>query len=158
AVAGFQTGVNCGQLNLTSGPLTADNSSTLTLDVGGLAGPGTGTVTGLALYPSRVGKFTTVTLVNNTLPVDAQLTSSAKFLGATFAQLTSYTLSAPSAVTAGQSFTLTITALDSTGLQATGYTGPVQFSCTDKKTVLPPVTMSNGTATITVTLKTAGSQ
>jgi hypothetical protein len=158
AVAGFQPGVNCGQLNLTSGPLAADTSSTVTLDVAGLAGPGTGPIKGLVLCPATQGKFTTVRLVNNPLPLDAQLLPGAKFLGVTFAHVTNYNLSAPSAVTAGQPFVFTIMALDPNGQQATGYTGPVQFSCTDSQTVLPPVTLSNGTATITIMLKTAGSQ
>lgn len=71
---------------------------------------------------------------------------------------------APGSVTAGDAFTVTVTAQDSLDDTVTGYTGTVQFSSTDSQAVLPSdTTFTSGNAgvhTLTngVTLKTAGSR
>ncbi len=70
--------------------------------------------------------------------------------------------SAPTAETAGKSFTLTVTAQKSGGGTDTGYTGTIQFSSSDVQAGLPAEFQFTagdlGTYTFTVTLKTAGSQ
>jgi subtilisin-like proprotein convertase family protein len=68
-------------------------------------------------------------------------------------------VSAPAAATAGTAFTVTVTALDAYGNTATRYAGTVHFTSSDGQAVLPVnSTLSNGTGTFSVTLKTAGSQ
>jgi hypothetical protein len=46
-------------------------------------------------------------------------------------------VTAPSSTTAGQSFSITVTAEDASGKTLTGYTGTVHFSSTDPKATLP---------------------
>ena len=71
----------------------------------------------------------------------------------------SFKITAPSTATAGVQFDITITALDQFGNVATGYTGTVDFSSSDSAAVLPaPSTLTDGTRTLAVTLKTSGSQ
>ena len=71
-------------------------------------------------------------------------------------------LAAPTAETAGKSFSLTVTAQNSTGVTDTGYTGTVQFTSSDVQAGLPAnftfTAADAGTYTFTVTLETAGSQ
>ncbi len=68
-----------------------------------------------------------------------------------------YVVSAPSAVTAGSAFTVTVTALDAFGNTATGYGGTVHFTSSDSRAALPAdATLTAGTGTFSVTLKTAG--
>ncbi len=75
------------------------------------------------------------------------------------AAATRLTVSGPSSATAGVAFTETVTALDAFGNVATGYTGTVHFTSSDGQAVLPAdSTLSNGTGSYAVTLKTAGSQ
>ena len=71
-------------------------------------------------------------------------------------------LSASTTETAGKSFSLTVTAKNSSGATDTGYAGTISFSSSDAQAGLPGnfkfSTSNDGTATFTVTLKTAGSQ
>jgi subtilisin-like proprotein convertase family protein len=68
-------------------------------------------------------------------------------------------VSAPSAVTAGTAFNVTVTAQDAYGNTATGYAGTVHFTSSDGQAVLPVnSTLLNGTGSFSVTLKSAGSQ
>jgi hypothetical protein len=72
-------------------------------------------------------------------------------------------VSAPASVTAGTPFSLTVTALDASNNQATGYTGTIQFTSTDGQAALPGsytfVLGDHGTHVFTaVTLNTSGSQ
>ncbi|MGN1291078.1 MAG: beta strand repeat-containing protein, partial [Bradyrhizobium sp.] len=61
--------------------------------------------------------------------------------------------------TAGVAGSATITALDAFGNVATGYAGTVHFTSSDGQAVLPAnMTLTNGTATFSETLDTAGSQ
>jgi hypothetical protein len=54
---------------------------------------------------------------------------------------------------------VTVTAKDAYGNTATGYTGTVHFTSSDGQATLPAnSTLTNGTGTFTVTLKTAGSR
>ena len=71
-------------------------------------------------------------------------------------------LAAPTAETAGTSFSLTVTAQNSSGTTDTGYTGTIHFTSSDVQAGLPAnytfTAADDGTHTFTVTLKTAGSQ
>jgi len=69
-------------------------------------------------------------------------------------------LTASTAETAGTSFSLTVTAQNSSGQTDTSYTGPIHFTSSDAQAVLPAnPTLTGGTYTFTtVTLNTAGSQ
>ena len=63
-VSGLTTpGVDFDRLNLGGNTLTLGGTSTLTLDLTGLSAPGT--ASGVVLYGSRFGTFTTVAVVNN---------------------------------------------------------------------------------------------
>jgi hypothetical protein len=65
----------------------------------------------------------------------------------------------PASITAGISGTVTVTALNADGSVNTGYTGTVHFTSSDPQAVLPAdTTLTNGTGTFSVTLKTAGTQ
>ncbi len=65
----------------------------------------------------------------------------------------------PTTVTAGDTITLTVTAMDAYGNVATGYGGTVHFTSSDPQAALPSdTTLANGTGTFTAMLFTAGSQ
>jgi autotransporter-associated beta strand protein len=83
-VSGYgAAGTNYSQLNLGGGTLTAGGTSTLILDLSGLTTAGT--ATGIVLYGSVVGTFTTVTVVNNPLNFDVTLSYTASSLNVTVA-------------------------------------------------------------------------
>jgi hypothetical protein len=66
---------------------------------------------------------------------------------------------ATSAPTAGTAFNFTVTALDSSNNTYSSYSGTVHFTSTDAKAVLPAdASLTNGTASFSATLKTAGAQ
>jgi hypothetical protein len=71
-------------------------------------------------------------------------------------------ISAPTSVTHGKSFTFTVTALDAYGNVATGYTGTIHFKSSDSKAALPANYTFTGTDagvhTFTATLNTTGTQ
>ncbi len=72
---------------------------------------------------------------------------------------TSFTLSAPTTTIAGSSFIFNVTARDTFGNVATGYSSSVTFTSADAQAVLPsPVSLTNGVGTFIATLKSAGSQ
>jgi sugar lactone lactonase YvrE len=65
----------------------------------------------------------------------------------------------PSSTTAGATGTFSVTAFDTYGYVASGYSGTVHFTSTDPLAVLPAnVTLTNGTGSFSATLETAGSQ
>src|SRR5207244_4069385 len=72
---------------------------------------------------------------------------------------THYTVSAPANATAGAAFSITVTAQDQFGNTVTNYAGTVHFTSSDPQP-LPPdhSTLTNGTGTFSVTLKTSGNQ
>jgi len=78
------------------------------------------------------------------------------------AQATHLQVAAPSTVTIGASFTVTVTALDAANAVATGYRGTVHFTSSDGLAVLPAnytfLASDNGSHTFTVTLNTLGNQ
>ncbi len=71
-------------------------------------------------------------------------------------------LAAQTAVTAGSSFSLTVTAETSSGATDTDYLGTIEFASSDAQAALPSnftfTAADHGTYTFPVTLKTAGSQ
>ena len=72
-----------------------------------------------------------------------------------------FSVTAPAIVIAGTAFSFTVRAIDGSGNPVTDYLGRVQFTSTDGQAVLPsnsPLTSGTGTATFSVTLKTAGTQ
>jgi hypothetical protein len=83
-------------------------------------------------------------------------------LGATSAAAdtaTHFSISVPSDSTAGDSFAITVSALDSSNAVDATYSGTVEFSSSDGNATLPSnSTLSSGTGAFTVTLKTAGDQ
>jgi hypothetical protein len=59
----------------------------------------------------------------------------------------------------GSAFNITVTALDASNNVVTTYSGTVHFTSSDSQAVLPAnSTLTNGTGTFSVTLKTAGAQ
>jgi len=65
----------------------------------------------------------------------------------------------PNSVTAGSVAKITVTAFDAFGNLATGYTGTIQFTSSDKAAGLPANSgLTNGAGTFNVTLKTTGTQ
>ena len=73
-----------------------------------------------------------------------------------------FAMSGASTAMAGTGFNVTVTAKDAYGNTATGYTGTMKFTSTDRHAALPAnytfTSANDGVATLTVTLKTAGSQ
>jgi hypothetical protein len=60
---------------------------------------------------------------------------------------------------AGTAFNITVTALDASGQMVATYSGTVHFTSTDGQPVFPAnATLTSGTETFSVTLKTAGAQ
>ncbi|MCW4002933.1 MAG: PKD domain-containing protein [Candidatus Bathyarchaeota archaeon] len=74
--------------------------------------------------------------------------------------MSSFAVSAPSSVTAGSSFSVTVTAKDQFGNTFSSYSGTVTLTSGDSQAVLPsPLAISGGSGTFTgVVLKTSGSQ
>jgi hypothetical protein len=72
---------------------------------------------------------------------------------------THFMITAPTDVTAGTSFSITVTALDAEDNQATGYGGTVHFTGTDAAADLPDNSpLTNGIGSFSTTLNTAGTQ
>jgi ligand-binding sensor domain-containing protein len=68
-----------------------------------------------------------------------------------------FAVSAPTVATVHNAFVVTVTAQDSSGHTALGYTGTVQITSTDTQAALPPAaTLVNGVGTFPVTLWSAG--
>ena len=112
-----------------------------------------GTVT-LAAYLATVGPQT----ITATDTGDALLTATANTT-VTTGEATSLTVSAPADAVAGSAFNVTVTAKDSFGNTATGYSGTVHFTSTDGAANLPAdATLTNGVGTFSTTLNTGGDQ
>jgi hypothetical protein len=79
--------------------------------------------------------------------------------GVTSTGATQFSISAAPSVTAGNSLTFTVTALNSSNQTVTSFSGAASISSSDQNAVLPSsVTFTKGVATFTVTLTTAGTQ
>jgi Putative Ig domain len=72
---------------------------------------------------------------------------------------THYSVTSAVPITAGTAFTITITALDANNSPVATYSGTVHFTSSDAQAVLPAsATITSGTGTASITLKTAGNQ
>jgi hypothetical protein len=72
---------------------------------------------------------------------------------------TQISFNAPGSILTRQTMSLTVTALDAASNQATAYAGTVHFTSSDSHAKLPADTVfAAGTATVSVTLETAGDQ
>jgi hypothetical protein len=73
--------------------------------------------------------------------------------------VTHFGVSAPATVTAGNAFTITVSALDAFGNTVTSYAGKVHFTSSDSTASLPSdSTLTNGAGTFSATFDAAGSQ
>ena len=115
-----------------------------------------------------------VASISNTAGTQGQakgLTGGSTFITATQGGITSnqasltvttanhFVISSPGSAIAGNPFSLTVFAEDSLGNIVTGYAGTVHFTSTDGQAVLPAnATLTNGSGTFSVTLKTLGTQ
>jgi YVTN family beta-propeller protein len=128
----------------TDGQATLPANSTLT------SGVGTFTVT------LKTAGAQTVTATDT---VTATITGTSGAITVSAAAATHFSVTAPANATAGAAFNVTVTALTAANTTATGYTGTVHFTSSDGQAVLPAnSTLTNGTGTFSVTLKTAGAQ
>ena len=91
-------------------------------------------------------------------PLMAAATTTVKVMPA----VSKFTLSAPTASTAGNTFNVKVSAIDPLGVVATGYTSTIHFSSSDIQAGLPAdytfTAADAGVHTFTVTLKSAGSE
>jgi hypothetical protein len=107
---------------------------------------------GSAIFPAVLKKAGTVTL---TATADS-LTGTSADITVNPAVAVKFVVSAPGTATVGIGFNITITAEDAFGNVVTGYNGSVRLYCSDGQAVTPAgVTLSNGKATVAVTLKIA---
>ncbi len=118
-----------------------------------------------ATLTNGTGTFTVTlkTTGNQTLTatdtVTSTITGTSAAIAVSAAAATHFTVTAPATATAGSAFSVTVTALDAFNNTASGYTGTVHFTSSDGQAVLPAnSTLTNGTGTFNVTLKTAGNQ
>src|SRR5205814_1441300 len=75
------------------------------------------------------------------------------------ATATHFSIIAPATTTAGAPFNFTVTALDAFNNTDTNYSGTVHFTSGDNQAILPgDLTLTNGVATLSATLKTVGNQ
>jgi hypothetical protein len=108
---------------------------------------------GVTLVTATSQSVTATDTVTSTITGNAPVTVSP-------AAASTFTVSGfPSPVMAGTGSSFSVTAKDTFGNTATGYTGTVRFTSSDGQAMLPGnSTLSNGTGTFNATLKTAGAQ
>src|SRR5262249_19970067 len=97
-----------------------------------------------------------------TVTVSSPLMTSAMSTVTVTPAVTRFAIDAPTTTTAGDTFNVTVTALDSLGGVGTGYTSTIHFSSSDVQAGLPAdytfAPAAAGVHTFTVTLKSAGSK
>lgn len=107
------------------------------------------------------GAVRLVTVGDQTVTVASPMMTSSTSTVTVTPAVTKFALAAPSATTAGDTFSVTVTALDSLGNVGTGYTSRIHFSSSDAQAGLPAdytfTSADAGFHTFSVTLKTAGS-
>ncbi len=122
--------------------------------------PGNSTLTnGFGSFSATLTKAGTQSITATDIGTPAITGSSNITIAA--ASATHFMIGAPTGVTAGSPFTVTVTALDTYGNTAAGYTGTVHFTSSDtgSQTSLPANTaLTAGVGAFSVTLTTAGSQ
>jgi putative cell wall-binding protein len=115
-------------------------------------------------FSGGVGSFSVTFSAAGTQHVTVTDTSSSSVTGTSGSvsvtqSTTHLSATAASTATAGNSFVVTVKALDGGGNVVTGYAGTVKLTSSDSAAVLPAnSTLSSGQHAFTVTLKTAGSQ
>jgi uncharacterized protein (TIGR03437 family) len=126
---------------------------------------GSATLPADSTLTNGVGTFSSTlkTAGNRTITATDTVTSSITGTSGTItvnaAAATTFTVTALSPETAGIAFNVTVTALDQFANTATGYAGTVHFTSTDPSATLPAnSTLTNGTGTFSVTLKTPGTR
>jgi len=91
--------------------------------------------------------------------VNASITGIASGIVVKAAAASKFVISVPASVTSGAAFAVTVTAQDAYGNTALGYTGTVHYTSSDALAVVPAnMTLTNGSAKVTVKLKTKGNQ
>jgi hypothetical protein len=131
---------------------SADNTAVLPADYTFTAGDnGVHTFTGLVLHKAgtqAVAATDTVSSATGSVNVTVSPAAASSFV-----------VTAPATAVAGTVFNFTVTALDPFGNTATGYGGMVHYKSDDPAAALPPDgTLTNGTATKSASLKTAGNR
>jgi hypothetical protein len=97
--------------------------------------------------------------ITGTDSLNSSIRGTSNTIAVSAASATRYTVSAPASATAGAAFNLTVTALDQFNNTATTYSGTVHFTSSDGSATLPGnSTLTNGTGTFSVTLRTASGQ
>ena len=72
---------------------------------------------------------------------------------------THFSVTAPSAATAGTAFNITVTAMNASNATVAGYSGTVHFTSSDGQAVLPAdSTLTSGTKSFPVTLTSVGAE
>jgi hypothetical protein len=108
------------------------------------------------------GAIRLVTAGDQTVTVSAPNMTAATVTVTVTGQVTHLDVSAPAAVNAGDTFNVTVSAIDTTGAVAPGYTSTVHFSGSDVQAGLPAdytfTADDAGSHTFTVTLKSSGPQ
>ncbi|HKI38738.1 MAG TPA: PKD domain-containing protein, partial [Gemmataceae bacterium] len=137
------------------------------------SGPSGGTLSGttVAAVQNGVATFNNVSLnlvgggyklfAASTTDLFTATSSPITVVPTTHFSITGTQLPVPSTLTAGGSFTITITALTAAKTTDTSYAGTVRLTSTDPQAGYPNgqnVTLTAGRATATITLKTAGTQ
>ncbi|HLX61114.1 MAG TPA: Ig-like domain-containing protein, partial [Planctomycetota bacterium] len=98
---------------------------------------------------------------NQTITATDTVTSSITGTSGTISVIavTHFSVTAPGSTPAGSAINVTVTALDLNNATVTAYAGSVHLTSSDGQAVLPAnSTLTNGTGTFSVTLKTAGNQ
>jgi uncharacterized protein (TIGR03437 family) len=103
---------------------------------------------------------TLYTAGNQTINASRERITGSATIQVTALPATRFRIDAPSGVTAGQGFAVTVTALDTNGNPVTGYSGTVKLTSTDPHApALGTVTLTNGAGTqSSAILTTAGTQ
>ena len=134
-------------------------ATTLSCAIGALAN-GASTQISYHVTPTAAGSLTnTATVAGSSTDPNMGNNSATVTTTVGGAAATHFSVTGPGTATAGTAFNVTVSALDATNTVVTGYTGTVHFTSSDTQAVLPAnSTLTNGTGTFSVTLKTAGAQ
>jgi hypothetical protein len=144
------------------GNLVTSDNSTVTLAIN--TGPGTLGGTPTVSTAKGIATFSDLSLITagtyTLLATDGSLIRAISGnITINPAAITHFMLSAPAGATSGTAFNFVVTALDAFNNTATGYSGAVFFTSSDKWAVLPAAsTLTSGVGTFSATLKTAGNQ
>jgi len=121
------------------------------------------TLPGSSALTNGAGTFSTTFGTAGTQTVTATDTVTSSLTGTSgnilVSATTRFSVAAPAAATSGTAFTFTVNALDGSNNPVAGYPGTVHFTSTDPAATLPAdTTLTGGTGTFTVVLRTPGSR